>query len=291
VNKLNHVQEEKKVDFSILKQLIKFGMASLIAGTSTLVSLLLVRTFIVSHMDIQHLGIFQAVLAISSQSIMIVIESIGTYSFPRMSGLESHSEVRNEINKTFRLALLISTPIILIILTFKNIVILILYSSEFLEAAKLLGIQLLGDFFKAVGWSMGVALLPLERLKAFISIDVAWSVLFVSISYITIPRWNLQGVIFSYMVCFLFHAIVNYLYLRRTIGFGFWGKNVKLLISSVGLIVIGVLFFKQSLWYYLFMGVLLVGWAKFTLTREEVVVGIEVIKNLLKSLSRRLIKR
>ncbi len=268
-NHVNILATTERFDSEIFKEIAKFGLASLLAGSSTLVALLLVRTLIITNSGFHHQGIYQAVFAISAMSIQVIIEAIGTYSFPTISGLTLIPEVRKEINKTFRLALFLATASIFGLLIVKDFVVLLLFSSEFLPATQILGLQLFGDFFKVIGWSMGVALLPLKRLKAFVAIDVIWSVLFVSIAYKLIPIFGLKGAVLAYLFSYLFHAAANYLYLRKTIGFGLLTKNFRLLVSSAVLLAFVVFFFEPSLQGYFLAGLLFMMWVVFTVTREE----------------------
>jgi O-antigen/teichoic acid export membrane protein len=246
------------IDRPIIKNLMRFGMASLIAGTSVYTAQLAVRSLLLSRNGSYAVGIYQAISVMSGQCIMIILDSIATYSFPKISGLKKAGEIKNEVNQVIRLAILLTVPMITVFLLFKQIIIVLFYSSKFLEASQLIGLQMAGDFFKAVGSSIGVALLPLGRLKAFITINVVWSILFFAISALTIPVLGIKGMLLAYACGYLFHILANYVYLSRTIGFAFSAGNLKLLACS--LLLLGFMIFAyRAAWLYVVLLLALAG--------------------------------
>ena len=257
-----------KIDTQIATNLIKFGFASLIAGTSTLVGLLFIRTVIVQRLDMVNAGYFQAIFAISSQSITLILDSIGTYAYPFISSIKIKDNLIKELNNIMRLSMIITVPIISGIILFKENFIIILYSKEFLPIMKILPIQLFGDFFKIIGWSMGVALLPLKRLKMFVFIDLFVNLIFVGISIMLIKNYGIKGICAGYLISFIFHPIINYIYLKRTIGYNIEFKNIVTFMVSIVVLIISILikidnFQKVVIYIILLMGLLA------TLTKEE----------------------
>lgn len=266
------------IDRPIIKGLLKIGATSLIAGTFTSLSLLLLRSLIIGSLGLKSAGVFAAVLAMSGQSIIVITDSIGTYALPNLSSLTSNKDFHDELNQILRLAVVLSTPVILAFFMLKELVITLFYSAEFLEATKLMGFQLFGEFFKAVGWSMGIALLPLKRLKAIVAIDVAWSMLYIGISYFTLHRFGLLGAVVAYLICYVLHVAANYFYLKKIINFSIWAQNQKLLAVSVTLLGF-VIFFLRPHWGYYLIAALLTGlWVKIAIRKTEIMMAWEKTK-------------
>ncbi|HPN34911.1 MAG TPA: oligosaccharide flippase family protein [bacterium] len=267
-----------RVDRQILKGLLKIGATSLIAGTFTSLSLLLLRSLIIGRLGLKSAGLFAAVLAMSGQSIIVITDSIGTYSLPNLSSLKSHEDIRNELNQILRLAIILSTPVILAFFMLKEFVITLFYSSEFLQATQLIGIQLFGEFFKAVGWSMGIVLLPLKRLKAIVTIDAAWSLLYIGLSYVALDRVGLFGAVGAYLICYVLHVAANYLYLKKIINFSIWPQNQKLLAISVLLLGFVIFFLKPALGSYAVAALLTGLWVKMAIRKAEMMMAWGKIK-------------
>jgi enterobacterial common antigen flippase len=277
--RLADVQPQRRMDKAILKDILKFGAASLTAGTCLYAANLLARNIILGHLDFAAAGIYTAMLQISNQCIMLVLDSISAYCYPRLSGLQNQSDIVVELNQTMRLTLTLITPIIVLFMVFKDWIIVLFLSREFLLASSLIGIQLLGDACKAVGWSIGVSLLPLKKLKAFTIIDVLWSLIFVAGCYFSVPHWGLRGVLFSYLTAFLFHICANYLYTRNTIGYALTVANQRFLAITACLIVYATIVYTGSFMHFVLLTLLTMLWLRMAVRNSEISALLKTVKN------------
>ncbi len=277
--RLAEVPGQKQMDGAILKEVLKFGAASLTAGTSLYTANLLARSIILHNLDMTAAGIYSAMLQMSSQCIMMVLDSISAYCYPRLSGLQNHDDLVLELNQTMRLTLTLITPIIVLFILFKGWIIVLFLSREFLLASSLIGIQLLGDACKAVGWSIGVSLLPMKKLKAFATIDVVWGIIFVIGCFVSVPVWGLRGALYSYLIAFIFHICANYFYTRKTIGYRLTGANKRFLAISLGLIIFATLVFSASIRDFLILAALTLIWLRLAVHNSEISALIKTIKN------------
>ena len=125
---------------------------------------------------------------------------------------------------------------------------------------------------------MGIALLPLKRLKAILTIDVAWSLLYVGLSYVALDRFGLLGAVVAYLICYMLHVTANYLYLKKIINFSIWPQNQKLLAISVSLLGFVIFFMRPVLGSYLFAALLAGLWAKLAITKAEIILVWEKAK-------------
>jgi len=266
------------IDRAILWSILQFGAASLIATTSLYLANLIVRKVILDHLGWAQAGIYAAMLQMSNQCIQLVLESINTYCYPRLSGLRKSEEVVRELNEILRLTLSLVTPLIVAFVLFKDLIIIVFLSREFLLASSLIGMQLLGDAFKAVGWSIGVNLLPMKKLKAFALIDVLWSALFASLSTVLAPRWGLKGILTAYLASYAFHVGVNYVYAARSIGYRLRPDNQVLALLSALLIVYTTMFFRADPFHLLLLLIGVPVWCWKAVRRKEIAALLRIIK-------------
>lgn len=272
-----------KIDREISGQILRFGAASLTAATGLYGANLWVRTIIFNTLGQEQAGIYSAMVQMSSLCIMLVLDSISTYCYPRLSGIQDPKEMVNELNQTMRLTLILITPMIALFMLFKDLVIVLSLSRQFLLASPLIGYQLLGDAFKAVGWSIGVSLLPMKRLKAFTIIDVSWSVLFLTVSAIAVPRWGLAGALVAYMLGFIFHVLVNYAYARRSINYSLWPSNRLLLALSMAIIIYMTTIFRLTWGHVVVCVILMAYWSSQAIRGEELKLLLNALKGKLRS--------
>jgi PST family polysaccharide transporter len=199
-------------------------------------TLLLVRSYVVDTLGVEANGVYQVLLGIPAQTLVVVLNTLSVYAFPLVSGLRELADVRDALNLTLRFTLLSATPLIVGLILLSAPLIRILYSSQFLAAAQLLPIQLLGDYFKTLAWGLGLSLLGRGHLVAFTLLDLVWDVAFATGVVVLTPRLGLAGTAASYAVAYLLHALATYTYQHRREGVRLAAPNMRLLVASTVLL-------------------------------------------------------
>lgn len=213
--KLVFVPINHKVFTRYIKHFINFSLVTLASGLYLNGAILLLQSFITKSFGITEVGIFVAAWTISSRYLTILITSLGTYYMPTLSGLITEEE-KTELIYTFqKLTVYIITPLIGLMTVFKDDIILLLYSKEFLSAATFLSFLLLGDYFKATSWTFGLNLLARANTKVFFIKEVSILTIFVILSYILTSKHGIQGVGISYIVMHLINLVFLFFYSKR----------------------------------------------------------------------------
>ncbi|MGI9149867.1 MAG: hypothetical protein ACR2IK_25540 [Chloroflexota bacterium] len=219
-----------------LRVLLSYGSANAIAGVLNTATLLLVRAYVIGALGVEANGIYQVVLGIPAQTLVVVLNTLSSYAFPLISGLRERGHVSDALNMALRFTLLSGTPLIVGLVVFAAPLTRLLYSAQFLAAADLLPIQLLGDFFKLVAWALGLSLLGRGHLVAFTLLDTLWNVVFATGVLILTPRLGLSGTAVSYAVAYVVHTIATYTYQHRRESFRLARPNLQLVVVSVVLL-------------------------------------------------------
>jgi O-antigen/teichoic acid export membrane protein len=217
--------------------LLSYGSANAVAGVLNTATLLLVRSYLIETLGLEANGIYQVLLGIPSQTLIVVLNTLSAYAFPVVSGMRERADVNGALNMALRFTLLSSTPIILGLVLFAAPLIRLLYSSEFLPASVFLPLQVLGDFFKMVAWAVGLSLLGRGHLVAFTLLDTVWNVVFAVGVLFLVPRVGLLGAAASYAVAYAIHATATYTYQYRREQFRLHSRNLRLLAASAVLLV------------------------------------------------------
>jgi enterobacterial common antigen flippase len=264
-------------NWSALRELVRYGAASLAVGAATSLALLVVRRLVLAQLGADANGLYQAVYGLSVQYMTLVTGAMATYSFAQLSGIasrlpegpERREELHREINNNVRLVLLVIVPVLSLVVLLRNLGLVVFYSPEFLPAAPLFPLQALGDLFMACAWAFGLALLPLGRVAAWLLINLsAPLVLFAGVTLL-LPRSGLRAVVEAYALAQGLQALVSWWYLQRASGFRLTGRNARLLgISVVALSAIG-LFARDNVVGYAVGATILLAWLALAPSREE----------------------
>jgi len=268
-----HIIKRPSFDTDLLKKLFQYGLTSLLVGTAYYLSHLLLKIIIVNSLGLEMNGIYQPIWALTMTYLTLVLSSMSAYSYPRLCELEAVRDINEEVNGIIRVAVLLITPVMFFLLLAREPLIHLLYSRQFLAATKFMPIQIMGDFFKVLFWSVGMYLLPTRRLGAFIWSNVLQDVVMVALAYLLVDAYKLYGIAVSFALSYLIGFAALYWYTKREMSFSLWSKNRSLVLSSFfGLLVLilGETYLNIRPFIAVVVATILL-WALFSIRRDEIV--------------------
>ncbi|AKJ42875.1 O-antigen translocase [Pragia fontium] len=180
----------------------------LMAFTSAImvpVSLVLIRNILVDQVGWEGTGHWQAVWRISEVYISVITIALSTYYLPRLSSLSNSKLIRSEINNTAKVILPIITIMALMVFLFRDLIIYILFTSDFIPARNLFLVQLVGDVIKVMSWIYAYPMLSRGKVKLFIGSEILFSITFVVFCFIFVSLYGIQGANIGYTVNYLLY--------------------------------------------------------------------------------------
>lgn len=262
-------------DLNILRELIRYGGATLAVNGGVTLTALIIRSRIIAALGVEQNGLYQAVYALSLQYMTVVTGAMGTYSLAHLAELGQRDLIVAEINNNLRLILLIMTPLLGGVLILRELGLVVLYSTRFLPAANLFPLQVWGDFFQACAFALGIALIPIGRVRAYASINLTPMLLYVGGALALSGILGLQGVVTGYAIAMAVQAGLTLSYLKRTLAFRvephtqtLFGRSLFILLALAGLSLIPpspILFTVRAVGGALLLGL----WARYALTTHE----------------------
>ncbi|WP_370451519.1 O-antigen translocase [Buttiauxella sp. B2] len=172
------------------------------------ISLILIRNILVDHVGWIVTGQWQAVWKISEVYLGVITMALGVYFLPRLSTIDSATEIKNEINNTAIVIIPIVTLLAVLVYLTRDIAISILFTKEFSPARDLFFIQLLGDVVKVASWLYAYPMLSRKATKWFVGTEVIFSISWVVFTLIFVSKIGVHGAnyayLFNYILYFLF---------------------------------------------------------------------------------------
>lgn len=231
---------ERLVDSRLLRPVLYFGLAGAIGTTATNLANLFVRRQIIDHMGIQANGVFQAAWALSHQLMPLLLVSLGAYFFPRLCEISEPTKTGRETVKGLELAMVLCAPFVALVITFREELIYILYTSAFLAASKPLVCVIVAEFVGVVWWALSNAMAALGRLRVVTLLAVVSQLILCAGAYLTAGRYGQVGVALSYGIANLFLAFTGVLWAKYRLKMKFrWLLSLRT-ISSVLLVAVSV---------------------------------------------------
>jgi len=151
-----------------------FAGTLLIIGAFSTIVLLVIRSLIVQYDSLADAGIFNVAWVICISYPMLALNSMGTYFFPTLSQYHDPQKRTDLIRNVFRLNTLIITPLLVIMILLKPLVIDILYSDQFNASLGILRWMLIGVYLKAASWTFAMPVVAFPDMRVYFWTENLW---------------------------------------------------------------------------------------------------------------------
>jgi O-antigen/teichoic acid export membrane protein len=193
------------------RQMIGLGSAFMVTMLIGTAAQLAVRSVISDHEGLAALGQFQAAWLISTTYTGLVLQAMSTDYFPRLTeSIAAGDSPSDIVSQQLEVALLLAAPILLLIIGVAPLVLELLYSSSFREAAEILRWQALGDILKVASWPLGFIFLASGRGTLFVTVEATGWAVFIAATWLLLPQAGIEapGIAFLLMYAAYFPLVL-----------------------------------------------------------------------------------
>ena len=275
------------IDRSLLRPLMRYGSSALLVGLSSTLTLLVIRSALVSKLGLEQNGIYQVCVGVSGLYVPIILNSITSVVWPQIAGQRSDEETGATIRQAMRLAFLLLTAASGAMLAGAPLWVPLFYSQKFLPALELLPIQFLGDFFRTAAWMFGIWLVPKNWLRPWVLFDVVYGIAMVLGFWLLVDRFGIRSVVYAYVAAHVTHAVLHYLWARRSLGFRIGADNRRLLLASFALLLGLARWTPRDLPGVALGLAAIAAWALLVVRRQEWIAAFQKARGLLSVTGRR----
>jgi len=216
--KLNFLNSVLKIKY--FKNLSKFSLMAIMAPICLVGATFTVRYYIYDEFDSNHAGSWEAMWRISAIYLLFLTTTFKFYLVPTFTNLENNS-LKKEVFKIWKTILPIIVIITLGVYIAKDLIIDILFTSEFNLINSLILFHLLGDIIKINCWVLGNILVAKAKTNHFILFQVEWSIVFVVLSIILANIYGFVGLSMAYFSTYIIHFLLLNIYFRKLL----WRNN------------------------------------------------------------------
>lgn len=203
-----------RIDKTAAMNLMKYTAMALASATFIPASHILVRNYLGKEIGWAAAGYWEAMWRLSSAYLMMITTALSVYFLPRFSEIKDPLELRREISQGFKVIFPFVAASSLIIFLFRDVIISLLFTKEFIPMKELFGWQLVGDALKVCSWILGYVIIARAYFKFFILMELIYSVMFLTLVIFIVKRVGLQGAAFAHAICYFFHFLMLLIYLR-----------------------------------------------------------------------------
>lgn len=274
---------ERKIYF---KKFIKSGSLLALNTTIGLACFYIIRKYFVDTNE-ELLSFYNAANLIIVSYLGIIFIAMGKFFFPKLSQSVKNHEITNQlINNQLELSLLIILPAIILIYTFADFFIKILFSSAFLPIYDILIFGLVSIVFRSFNYAVGYLLLSHQNFKQYFYINAVSDILNTVLTIVFYEKWGLIGIGFSTFVNYLFSAIYIYYYTSKNYSFKIsnFVKNQFFITLIIISIIVCSNFFMDKLYFTIISGIFFVISAVYSIKKIDEYILDFKIHNKIKSL-------
>lgn len=237
------------------KSMLQLGFYSMMVALFASLSSFLIRALIGQWGDLDQVGCYQASWSITAMSLSAVFSAMAADYYPRLCAISDDNKAMSDsVNQQYRISLLLSSLIIMLMIIFAPLVIRIFYSAKFLPTVELLQWQLLGCFLKVMNWPMAYVVLSKGKGMMFMLIELFWYAVYVLAICLLWPLCGLLSAGYAYVLAHVFYTLLVYLIIRRLCAFRMASYNIRITLVFSLLVLLA---FVQTqlqlsvLWMYL----------------------------------------
>jgi PST family polysaccharide transporter len=183
-----------------LRELSGFGLMGLTSALTVPISYMLIRDHLATNLGLTAAGYWQASWKISEIYLMLVTTTLSVYYLPRLAEIRTAPELKIEISKVYRFVMPIVVAGAVVIFLLRDFIIRTLFTPEFLPMRELFPWQLVGDVIKIGSWILAYIMLGRAMVKVFVVTEIAFSILFVLLTWLLVGVFGLLGVSMAYAI-------------------------------------------------------------------------------------------
>lgn len=210
----------------VVAGLLKLGVAFMATVLITMASTYIIRVMILRQVGLEGAGLYQAAWALGALYVGFILQAMGADFYPRLTATaHDHAVCNRMVNEQAYIGLLLGGPGVLATLTIAPFVISIFYTAKFHAAVGILRWLCLGTILQVISWPMGFIVLAKGRQNIFVLSDLAWSIVYISLAWVCIRSFGLNGVGIAFFGSYIFHGLMTYPIVRRLTGFNWSNEN------------------------------------------------------------------
>ncbi len=130
------------------------------------------------------------------------------YYLPRLSELKKYEEIKKEVLSGYLVILPIAIISSILIYIFKEIVVKILFTNQFIPMLELLTWQLVGDVTKIASWIISFIMLSKAMTGLFVITETVFALSILPITYLSILYFGFEGIAIAFFINCLMYWIV-----------------------------------------------------------------------------------
>lgn len=204
-------------DFSVLKNLSHYFLMAMVSGIIGPIVLIAIRNHLILEYSAKEAGYWEAMSRLSTYYMMFVNTLLMVYYYPKLVTARSNEETKTVFLGFYKRIIPFFGLGLLLIFLCKTTIVRLVLTNDFEPVNQLFLGQLMGDFFKALSWILGLQFFAKKMTKEFIVTElISYVILYFSSMY-CIATFGWQGVVLAHFIMYVMYWIILSVYFRKSL--------------------------------------------------------------------------
>lgn len=208
-------------DVGSIRSFGSIAIGNLLVVASGAATLFYIRLVVLERGSLVDAGLFDASWSISMTYVVLLLGAFSTYYLPKMSSIRSNDARDELISMVLKITTILSMLLVSMVVIFKPLVVVILYSKSFLPSLNLMQWMLIGDYLKILGWVLSIPLIAFMYTKIYVFVSLLFNLIVISASILSASGSNSEWFGIAYI-------IANLMYVTFLTFYWFFYQNVKI---------------------------------------------------------------
>lgn len=205
-----------KIDKDILKKLSNFALMAFISVFFGNISQIILRNIVIEEYGIIYAGYWDAMNRLSLGYLMFASTILSIYYLPKLSELEGFKEIKKEVNNGYLYILPIAIITSVGVYIFKDLIVKLLFTENFLPMLELIAWQLIGDIFKIGSWIISFMMLSKAMTKIFSITEIIFSLSIIPLTLMSILFFGFKGISIAFALnCLIYWCVCSHFSFKK----------------------------------------------------------------------------
>ncbi|CAJ0787556.1 MULTISPECIES: oligosaccharide flippase family protein [Ralstonia] len=166
------------LDWAVAREFLQVGASSLISAALATGSGLLIRRMLIQRLGLDSAGIFDAAWTVCMMYVLTLLSALSNVYLPKLAACNTIEEECNLLQAVLKLVLAAFVPMVCVMIAARGLVIELLYSPAFSDAASIIRWMLAADLLKVAGFIFAMPLIARGHSRLFLASELLWYGLF-----------------------------------------------------------------------------------------------------------------
>ena len=194
---------------------LSYALMGLVPMALTPVVLTVMRMLVASNFGNDAAGIWQSIWKVSDFLFMAMSAILTVILLPRVSPKMNRGDFFGMFNPLLLRIMGVALAMIAVLYFGRGILVQVLFSSAYMGAVDYLPLQLVGDFFRAGGYTMALVLIARAETTKFIVVEIGSEIFLALGTFVGIRLFDFNGPMLAYAVENFLYLVTLYVLVRR----------------------------------------------------------------------------